>query len=55
MNLYDTALTIAEHGIVNIHAISIERATPHRTALTRFAVPTPMIEPDTTCVVLTGR
>ena len=30
-------------------------ATPQRTALTRLAVPTPMIEPDTTCVVLTGR
>ena len=36
-------------------AATICCATPQRTALKRFAVPTPMMEPDTTCVVETGK
>ena len=35
--------------------MSICCAVPHRTAPTRLALPTPMIEPETTCVVLTGK
>ena len=46
---------IAVHGIVSTHATTICCATPHRTALMRFAAPTPIMEPETTCVVLTGR
>ena len=45
----------AVQGMVMTQAMTICWATPQRTALTRLAVPTPMMEPDTTWVVLTGR
>src|SRR5215213_5838786 len=48
------AARVAEAGMVKIHAHTIRRATPHRTALNRRVAPAPMTEPDTTCVVLTG-
>ena len=41
-------------GIVSNHAHTIFRVTPHRTALARFADPTPIIEPVMVWVVLTG-
>ena len=42
-------------GMVTTQATSILRATPQWTARTRSAEPMPMMEPDTTWVVLTGR
>jgi hypothetical protein len=45
---------MADIGIVIIQAHTIFLATPHRTAENLFVEPTPMIDPDTTCVVLTG-
>src|SRR3712207_6171367 len=48
------AASVAEAGMVKIHAQTMRRATPHRTALNRRVAPAPMTEPDTTCVVLTG-
>ena len=44
----------AARGIVRIHAIAIVRATPHFTALVPIVVPTPMIDVQMICVVLTG-
>ena len=41
-------------GIVRTHPQTIRRATPHRTAESRFVAPTPMIAPVIVCVVLTG-
>lgn len=46
---------IALNGIVTNQANTMERATPQLTAFTRLAVPTPIIEPLTTCVVDTGK
>src|SRR5215203_4593060 len=45
----------AEAGMVKIHAHTIRRATPQRTALNRWVAPAPITAPDTTCVVLTGK
>ena len=42
-------------GMVRTQAETIWRATFQWTALTRWAAPTPMIDPDTTWVVDTGR
>ena len=44
----------AAAGIVKIHAQTIRIVTPQRTAVNRFAEPTPDIEPVITWVVLTG-
>lgn len=44
----------AAPGIVKIHAQTIVRVTPQRTAESRFAEPTPDIAPVITWVVLTG-
>src|SRR5256712_10607317 len=44
----------ADTGIVMIHAQTIRRATPHRTADRRLVAPTPMIADAITWVVLTG-
>ena len=41
-------------GIVRIHAQTMARATPHFTVLAPIVVPTPMMEEQMTCVVLTG-
>ena len=49
------AAKTALNGIVTTQATSMLRATPQWTARTRFAEPIPMMEPETTCVVLTGR
>src|SRR5215212_3443878 len=49
-----TAAKMAEAGMVKIHAHTMRRATPQRTALNRRVAPAPRTEPDTTCVVLTG-
>ncbi len=48
------AATAAEAGMVRIHAHTILRATPHRTAEKRCTAPTPTIAPVMVCVVLTG-
>lgn len=45
----------AVQGMVMTQAVTIWRATSQWTALTRSAEPTPMMEPETTCVVETGR
>ncbi|VVB84862.1 Uncharacterised protein [uncultured archaeon] len=45
---------IAATGIVSIHAPTIFRAIPHLTAESLSVAPTPIIEEDITCVVLTG-
>lgn len=45
---------IAAAGIVSIHAPTILRAMPHLTAESLSVAPTPIIEDDITCVVLTG-
>lgn len=50
-----TADNAALIGMVTHQAMTMLRATPQWTARTRSAEPTPMIEPDTTCVVLTGK
>ena len=52
---YVQAATKPDNGMVTNHAITIERATPQLTAFTRLEDPTPIIEPLTTCVVLTGK
>lgn len=44
----------ADMGMVRIHAHTIDPATPHRTAVSRCVVPTPMMAPVIVCVVLTG-
>jgi len=44
----------ADIGIVNIHAQTIVPATPQRTAVMRFVVPTPTMAPVMVWVVLTG-
>ena len=41
-------------GIVSTHAHITRLATPHRTALSRWVVPTPTIAPLIVCVVDTG-
>lgn len=41
-------------GIVKIHAHIIRRATLHRTYPIPLVVPTPIIDEEMTCVVLTG-
>lgn len=41
----------AVQGMVMTQAVIIWRATSQWTALTRSAEPTPMMEPETTCVV----
>ena len=46
--------TAADAGIVMIQAQKIRRATPHRTAESRFVAPTPMMALAITWVVLTG-
>src|SRR2546427_2645259 len=48
------AATAAEAGMVRIHAHTIRRATPQRTAESRWTAPTPTIAPVMVCVVLTG-
>ena len=40
--------------MVNTQAHTIRRATPQRTAESRFVAPTPIIAPVIVCVVLTG-
>ena len=52
---YDKAPMTAVQGIVMTQAVTICRATLQWTALTRCAEPTPMMDPETTCVVETGR
>src|ERR671923_229940 len=42
-------------GMVSSQAITMLPATPQRTAESRRDEPTPITEPETTCVVLTGR
>ncbi len=44
----------AAAGMVSIHAPTIWRAIPHLTAESFSVAPTPIIEEDITCVVLTG-
>ena len=46
---------MADSGMVTHQAITMDRATPQLTALIRLEDPTPMIEPDTTWVVETGK
>ena len=41
-------------GIVRIHAHMIVRATPHFTVLIPIVEPTPMMDVQMMCVVLTG-
>ena len=41
-------------GIVRIQTQTMFRAIPHRTALSLFVAPTPMIDEQMTWVVLTG-
>src|SRR5438067_781197 len=48
------ALVAAATGMVSTQATSMLRATPHRTADTRFDAPTPMMLDAITWVVLTG-
>lgn len=52
---YDKAPMTAVQGMVMTQAVTICRATLQWTALTRCAEPTPMMDPETTCVVETGR
>lgn len=51
---YITEPTIAETGMVRIHAQKIFVVTPHFTAETPFLAPAPIIAPVIVCVVLTG-
>ena len=44
----------AARGMVRIHASAIVLAIPHFTALVPMVVPTPMIDVQIICVVLTG-
>ena len=48
------AETRAVIGIVSIQAPTIFRAIPHLTAESLSVAPTPIIDEDITCVVLTG-
>jgi hypothetical protein len=48
------AAKAAEHGIVKIHAHTMLRATPQRTADRRIVDPAPTIAPVIVCVVLSG-
>jgi hypothetical protein len=50
----ETKPMMALIGIVRIHAIAMLRATPHFTVLAPMVVPTPMIDVQIICVVLTG-
>ena len=52
---YVSAPTAAEHGSVSIQATMMLPATPQRTAESRLAAPAPMIAPDITCVVDSGK
>jgi hypothetical protein len=49
-----SAATPAEAGMVRTHAHTMRRATPQRTADSRWVEPTPTIAPVMVCVVLTG-
>ena len=51
---YARAAAVPEAGSVRNQAVTIERATDHRTCLSRLDEPTPMIDEVMTCVVLTG-
>ena len=53
--MYTNAPTAAVLGIVMTQAPTMEYATFQCTARNRFAQPTPIMEPVTTCVVDTGR
>ena len=44
----------ADMGMVNTQAQMIFPATPHRTAVSRFVAPTPIMAPVIVWVVLTG-
>ena len=48
------APTNADAGIVRIHANTMRRAIPHRTADNRVVAPTPTMAPVMVWVVLTG-
>src|SRR5213075_1344801 len=51
----DLATNIGEDaGMVMIHAQTIRRARPQRTAEKRYVAPAPIMEPAMVCVVLTG-
>ena len=57
MNLrtqYESAAARPAAGKVNTHAITMERATPHRTADRRRVAPEPMMAEVMVCVVDTG-
>ena len=47
--------TAAEAGSVSTQAIAMLPATPQRTADRRLAAPAPMIAPEITCVVDSGK
>ena len=47
--------TTAAAGSVSTQATAMLPATPQRTADRRFAAPAPMIAPDITCVVESGK
>src|SRR5690242_12747191 len=49
------APTAAAAGSVRIHAVTMLPATPQRTADSRLAAPAPMIAPEITCVVDSGK
>lgn len=53
-NLHVIHDTAKQAGSVNTHASIILPAIPHLTAESLRVDPTPMIEVDMTCVVLTG-
>lgn len=46
---------VAVTGIVKTHALMILKATPHLTADNLRAAPTPRIQDEITCVVLSGK
>src|SRR3954465_15684054 len=52
---YVSAPTAAAAGSVSTHATTMLLATPQRTADTRLAAPAPMIDPEMTCVVDSGK
>ena len=54
MSQYVPMATTADAGMVRIQAQTIRCATPHRTAESRCAAPTPMITPVMVWVVRTG-
>ena len=49
------AANAADIGIVITHVISIVLPVPHFTPLSRCEAPTPIMEEEMTCVVLTGK